>query len=930
MIAAVEGLVGELRRVGIPVRVSESIDAMGALRHIDIGDRETVKNALSSVLVKDSDHLAAFDAIFDLYFATAAVEPDGPPGSTGDGAAEGDHGEQVAEPRRGGAGGGGGAGLSGLSDDVIRQLLLQSVEQDERTLLRALVREVVTRHARIQPGRAVAGTYYLVRTLRAVDPEGMLATLVGRKGGGGSNLDERLLRQDYERRIEHLRLEVESEIRRRLVADRGADAVARTLRRPLPEDVAFLNASREEMVALRDALAPMTRKLASRLAVNRRRQHQGTLDFRATVRRSMSTGGVPLEPVFRRPRPAKPELVVLADISGSVSTFAAFTLQLSYALRSQFAKVRCFVFVDGADEVTDLLQSAGDITEVTAAINEQGRGVWLDGRSDYGNALQSFWDLYGLQLRKRSTVLVLGGRPDELSRAGRRRTESRWTARRAGLLAQSRAGRRLGQWRLGDEALPPLLHGRGRVSECPAAQGLHRTSGLNGPDTRAQTADRASHHLADDGRDVVRRPGRHRGRRDRGGGGAARPGPERRSGGAAPGRRGDPGNAGEYRVHVRCAETLLRHRFLPGRWRTLRLPYAAYVHGNSDTAGAVASIESIDGAMGWARASTPVVVRGADRRRRPPSLRRVGFDDGRATDDLTSNLQKRNDMKLGLTLSGLSPRNYPLVAQHAEAAGFESVWAPEHLVFPAVLPDTYPYTSSGRAPVTADTAHYDPWVTLATIAATTSTIRLATNVFILPLRHPVITARSVLSLDRVSGGRVTLGAGVGWLEGEFEVMGESFKTRGRRTDEIIPLLRRLWSEETVEHHGRYYDLPEIRFEPKPLQRQGIPIEIGGTSAAAMRRAGLLGDGWIELGTDDEQLLGAMIAGINDIRRTAERDHLPFEITTGAPRTIDGISRLAELGVTRVLFRPDPPGRVPTKEDFLTTIDRAAELVTTSV
>jgi hypothetical protein len=122
----------------------------------------------------------------------------------------------------------------------------------------------------------------------------------------------------------------------------------------------------------------------------------------------MSTGGVPMEPVFRPPRPAKPELVILADISGSVSTFAEFTLHLTFALRAEFTRVRSFVFVDVADEVTDILAAAPDITAATGEINARGCGVWLDGHSDYGNAFRTFAELHVASLRSRTTVVVLG------------------------------------------------------------------------------------------------------------------------------------------------------------------------------------------------------------------------------------------------------------------------------------------------------------------------------------------------------------------------------------------------------------------------------------------------------------------------------------------------------------------------------------------
>ena len=153
-------------------------------------------------------------------------------------------------------------------------------------------------------------------------------------------LEERLERDEFETRIEQLKKEIEAEIRRRLVADRGVEAMAKTLRKPLPEDVDFMHASRDEMAALRRALYPLTRKLAVRLARKRRHGRKGPLDFRNTVRHSLSYGGVPAEPKFRYPRPSKPEIMVVADISGSVAAFARFTLHLVYAISGQFSKVR--------------------------------------------------------------------------------------------------------------------------------------------------------------------------------------------------------------------------------------------------------------------------------------------------------------------------------------------------------------------------------------------------------------------------------------------------------------------------------------------------------------------------------------------------------------------------------------------------------------
>jgi uncharacterized protein with von Willebrand factor type A (vWA) domain len=192
------------------------------------------------------------------------------------------------------------------------------------------------------------------------------------------------------------------------VADRGAEALARSLRKPLPEDIDFMHATREELTALRRAIHPLTRKLAVRLARKRRHGRKGPLDFRSTVRHSLSTGGVPVDPKFRYPRPAKPEIFVVADISGSVASFARFTLHLVYAISSQFSKVRSFVFIDGIDEVTRFFEGVDDVAEALHRINTEADVVWVDGHSDYGHAFNLFWERWGEEITPRTSVLLLG------------------------------------------------------------------------------------------------------------------------------------------------------------------------------------------------------------------------------------------------------------------------------------------------------------------------------------------------------------------------------------------------------------------------------------------------------------------------------------------------------------------------------------------
>ena len=397
MLAALEGMIAELRQIGVPISLSEKIDAVRSLQHLPLAERDGVKSALRAVLVKSHDHELAFDALFDLYFSLPAGQREGSEPA----------GWPAAVNGRSGAGAG---SLGSIEDAGLTELLLAALRDGNDAMIRTIAGIFVDRHAAVEPGRPVAGTYYVFRTLRAIDPDKLMARLVAADPDPHeeSALLRRLQVDAHEAQMQRLRQAVEAEVRRRLVADRGAAAVARTLRHPLPEDVDFLTSSREQIVAMRSVVDPLTRRLAGRLAQKRRHRRRGPLDFRRTIRESLGTGGVPVDPVYRKPRPSKPELFVLADISGSVSTFAAFTLQLMFALRSQFSRVRSFVFVDGIDEVTEVLQQAPDVIDATRQINAMGSGVWLDGRSDYGHALESFWERWGEQVRRRTTVIVLG------------------------------------------------------------------------------------------------------------------------------------------------------------------------------------------------------------------------------------------------------------------------------------------------------------------------------------------------------------------------------------------------------------------------------------------------------------------------------------------------------------------------------------------
>ncbi len=404
------GFIRELREAGLPVSLTENLDAMEAVKHIPLEDRATFKYALGATLIKSESHWRAFETIFEVYFSLRGqeygIEEADASASDVDDAA-GDEGQQQGE----GQSGQGGA-MGSMTPEELAEMLLRALLGGDEAMMRALARQAVTRFAGMEPGRPVGGTYYLYRTLRNLDLDGMLEQLMAQAReeapGDLTSLEERLERDEYEHRIERLKKEIEAEIRRRLVADRGIEAMAKTLRKPLPEDVDFMHASKEEQVKLRKALQPLTRKLAVRLARKRRHGRKGPLDFRSTVRHSLSYGGVPAEPKFRYPRPSKPEIFVIADISGSVAAFARFTLHLVYAISGQFSKVRAFVFIDGVDEVTSYFEGVEDIAEAVHRVNTEADVVWVDGHSDYGHAFEAFWQRWGKEIGPKTTVLVLG------------------------------------------------------------------------------------------------------------------------------------------------------------------------------------------------------------------------------------------------------------------------------------------------------------------------------------------------------------------------------------------------------------------------------------------------------------------------------------------------------------------------------------------
>jgi uncharacterized protein with von Willebrand factor type A (vWA) domain len=392
--------VEELRAVGVPVSMVETLDAAAALRHADLGDRQAVKASLGATLVKNVHHVEAFETAFEVFFGLLArPEPeaggDASPDADGAGAAV------PGGPAAGGAGDG--------EADALYEAIFGALQAGDTDRLRELVRRAVDRLSGIEPGRPVGGRYYFYRVMRRLDGERLARMLRESLGDRAVDpLDARLAAEAADDRMELLRTELRREIVRRLVADRGPGAVARTLRTPLIEDLDLMHATREELERLERTIQPLARKLATRLAQRRRRGRRGRLDVRRTIRRSLAHGGVLLEPQFKPPRRSKPELVLLCDVSGSMATFARFTMQLTFAVGSQFSKVRSFAFIDGLDEVTGFFGPGADFHDAIIRMGRQARLVWRDGHSDYGNAFEQFLERYGDAVTPRTSVIVTG------------------------------------------------------------------------------------------------------------------------------------------------------------------------------------------------------------------------------------------------------------------------------------------------------------------------------------------------------------------------------------------------------------------------------------------------------------------------------------------------------------------------------------------
>ncbi len=264
-------------------------------------------------------------------------------------------------------------------------------------------------------------------------------------------------------------------------------------------------------------------------------------------------------------------------------------------------------------------------------------------------------------------------------------------------------------------------------------------------------------------------------------------------------------------------------------------------------------------------------------------------------------------MKFGVAFANVGPFVDPLaairLAQACETSGFESIWTVDHVVVPGGYQSKYPYDPSGRLPSGEGTVFPDPLMWLAYIASKTSTLRLGTGILIVPQRNPLVLAKELATLDHLSGGRMILGAGIGWLQEEFQALGIPFTGRGRRTEESIAAMRALWSEERASFEGSTASFADCYLRPQPPGGT-IPVHLGGHSEAAARRAGRIGDGFFPMGVSPGEL-PLLLDVLRQGAEEAGRDPAAIEITvpcyaTSGQEALTQVKAWQGLGASRIL------------------------------
>lgn len=384
-----------LRDAGLPVSLAEGLDAVRAVDALGLGERETLRAAYAATVLKRQNHRPGFDQVFDLYF----------PLLVGDGGFETlahalSSTEEVGNEV-------GNDGPEALAD--FRAAMTAALRGEEPAEMVLLARDAVRRFGLI-PGRGEGEQRWSsYNVLNRVSPEDLVHQVLRGLDSGGSGVeDDPSRRRLVAARAHEFEGLVEAEVRRRAAEVRGPQHVAQHTIRPAIEQVDFTSARRADLVSMRREIAPLARRLATRLSREQHARARGPLDFRRTVRASMSSGGVPIETRHKPKRPGRTDLVVLCDVSGSVANFASFTLLLVYALREQFTRVRAFTFVDEIHEVTDRFLPGADPARTISELAASARHATLWGRTNYGRAFTRFAAEHPEALTPRTNLLVLG------------------------------------------------------------------------------------------------------------------------------------------------------------------------------------------------------------------------------------------------------------------------------------------------------------------------------------------------------------------------------------------------------------------------------------------------------------------------------------------------------------------------------------------
>ena len=278
-------------------------------------------------------------------------------------------------------------------------------------------------------------------------------------------------------------------------------------------------------------------------------------------------------------------------------------------------------------------------------------------------------------------------------------------------------------------------------------------------------------------------------------------------------------------------------------------------------------------------------------------------------------------MKFWQALSFSEPDQLVDVAKICEEVGFDGAFVSDHMFYPGDYENKYPYSEDGKLDgFTAETAWPDPWVTIASMAAVTERLRFTTFIYILGLRNPIEVAKSTSTLGVLSNDRFALGVGAGWMREEFETMGVEFKTRGKRLDESIEVLHKLWSGDLVEHHGKHFDFPPLSMCPVPEKR--VPVWVGGISGPALRRAARVGDGWLGSGQTADQAV-ELLNELNGYRKEYGRENEPFEsiVPLVTPPTPDDLKKIEDAGADATVSYPftytvGPTSTLDTKRAYL--------------